>query len=261
MRLLRIIDNKSKPTNAGILFFAKNPQESIHYSKVRLVKFTSEDMDRYRDSKEFSGTISEIVEQIEKYWAHNLMKLGGALIGFKRQEFFEYPIAALREALINALIHRNYFDASEIRVFIFPTRILIKNPGAFPPGVTPEMPEHKARNPILAQFMYDLGYIEKYGSGILKIKQECRQHPLVNVHFHLKPFMTEVEFRKEKELEIDKTSEKIIQFLKTGSKRSSEIAKFTGLSKQTVLDRLSNLSKLGVVLQKGEGPERRYYVK
>lgn len=261
MRLLKITDNQFSPTNAGILFFAKDPQEFIQHSKVRLVSFINEDMDRYKDSKEFSGAVHEIVEAIERYWTQNLMKLGGALIGFKRQEFFEYPIAAIREALINALVHRNYFDVSEVRIFIFPDKILIKNPGAFPLGVTPEQPEHKARNPILAQFMYDLGYIEKYGRGILKIQQECRNHPLVNVHFHLKSFMTEVEFLKEKELEIDKTSEKIIQFLKTAPKKSSEIAKFTGLSKQTVLNRLVNLSKLGIVLQKGKGPEIKYYVK
>lgn len=261
IKLLKIINKKSQPTNAGILFFAKNPQEFIHYAKVKLVEFTNEEMDRYKDSKEFSGTLPEIIDQIEKYWAKNLSNIGGALIGFKRQDFFEYPLPALREALINALIHRNYFDVSEIRVFIFPNKILIKNPGAFPPGVTPDNPEHKARNPILAQFMYDLGYIEKYGRGILKIKKECKMHPLTNVYFHLKPFMTELEFCKDKNIQIDQLSEKIIQFLKLGSKRSSDIAKFTGLSKQTVLNRLDHLFSLGIILKTGKGPQRKYYFK
>lgn len=261
MRLLKIISKQSKPTNAGILFFAKNTQEFIHYGKVKLVHFTSEEMNRYKDSKELAGTLPEIVDQIEKYWLDNLKTLGGALIGFKRQEFSEYPIPALREALINALIHRNYFDASEIRIFIFPSKILIKNPGAFPPGITPEQPEHKPRNPLLAQFMYDLGYTEKYGRGILQIKKECQKHPLVSVHFNLRPFLTELEFRKDKNIQIDELSEKIIQFLKSGPKKSSGIANFTGSSKQTVLTRLDNLTKLGIVLSKGKGPEKRYYTR
>ena len=261
MKLLKIIDQKSKPTNAGILFFAKQPQKFIPHSCARLVDFFDQDMDRYKDSKEFSGTIPEMVEQIGKYWANNLKNLGGALIGFKRQEFFEYPLAGLREALINALIHRNYFDASDIRIFVFPDKLLIKNPGAFPPGITPEKPEHKPRNPLLSQYMYDLGYIEKYGRGILKIQKECHEHPLVNIYFILKPFITTLDFRKEKNVQIDKLSEKIIQILKSEPKRSSEIARSIDISKQTVLDRLEHLSKLGIVLQKGNGPETRYLIK
>jgi ATP-dependent DNA helicase RecG len=87
----------------------------------------------------------------------------------------EYPIAAIREAIINALIHRDYLISSDIRVFIFDDRIEISNPGPFPEGVTPERPLHIARNPILCQLMRDIGFIEKYGSGIYFMRDFCKE--------------------------------------------------------------------------------------
>jgi len=261
IKIIRDYRSKIQPTNAGILFFGKSPQALISYSKVRLVNFRDEEMREYKDSKEFVGALDQIIDQAQEYWAKNLAKIGGMQIKFKREEFFEYPINSLREALINALIHRNYFDPTEIRIFMFPNKIVIKNPGSFPPGITPEHPEHKPRNPLLAQFMYDLGYTEKYGSGIIKIKQECQDHPLVNVYFHLKPFMTEIEFKKEKELKMDQTNQKIITYLTGDAKKSSEIAKFIGLSKQTTLTRLQSLLAVGLIRAQGKGPEIRYKLK
>ena len=68
---------------------------------------------------------------------------------------------ALRELIINALIHRDYETTADVRVFIFDDRIEIINPGHFPEGVTPTNPLHKPVNKILSQYMYDIGLIEK----------------------------------------------------------------------------------------------------
>lgn len=261
LKIMKLYRKKPVPTNGGLLFFGKDPQRYIGYSRVKLIDFQDEDMREYKDQKEFLGTIDAIVEGIEEHWAKNIAKVGGLIVGFKRHEFFEYPMSALREALVNALIHRNYADPTEVIIFVFPTRMLIKNPGSFPPGVTPQHPEHKARNPLLTQFMYDMGYMEKYGSGIMKIKEDCRNHPLVNVYFHLKAFGTEVEFKKEKELKIDETNQKILDCLRNGPKRSSELAAFAGISKQSVLTRLQDLLQIGLVLEQGRGPELRYHLK
>ena len=88
-----------------------------------------------------------------------------------RDDKFEYPLAALREAIINALIHRNYQKLSDVRVFIFDNRVEIINPGTFPEGVSPDAPVHEPVNPILSRFMYDIGFIERYGSGIRMMKR------------------------------------------------------------------------------------------
>jgi ATP-dependent DNA helicase RecG len=107
----------------------------------------------------------------------NTIKQNIRLFGFRTEYSFqridklEYPIKAIRECIINALIHRNYFEPADTRVAIYDDRIEIISPGTFPEGVTPEEPKHVPVNPILCQLMYDVGFIEKYGSGIYMINE------------------------------------------------------------------------------------------
>lgn len=146
-----------------------------------------------------------------------------------------------------------------MQIFIFPTSIRIKNPGNFPPGITVEAPEHKPRNPQLAQYMYDMGYIEKYGSGINKIKKACSMHPFAEVEFFLKPYRTEVVFRKEKKLEFGETDQRILDALTgIGFATSTEISNVTGLSKVAVVKHLNALILAGAVEKVGKGRATRY---
>ncbi len=265
LKLLKIIvkkDSTKVPTNAGILFFCKLPQRWIPQAKVHLIWFTDESMNRYVDSKFFEGPVWKIIDDIEEYLYKNLRKIGGELIGWKRIEIMEYPIRALREAIANAITHRNYFDPSEVKIFIFPTKIIIQNPGSFPPGVTPENPIHKPRNPLIAQYMYDMGYIEKYGYGIRMMQEECEKHPLVKLKFNLRPYITEVIFQKTiKQQILDKLDNEIIKILKEqGESTSGEIARKLSISKPTAIKHLKKLIGLGLIKEKGRGPARRYYL-
>ncbi len=255
----KYLEKRREERNAGLLFFSEAPQEYIPNAKVRVVWFENEEMQRYTDSREFAGTIWKVVDELEEYFSRNLKVLGGALAGWKRKEFMEYPMEALREAIINALIHRNYFDPSEVQIFVFPSKMVIKNPGSFPPGITPDAPQHKPRNPILAQYMYDMGYIEKYGSGINKIKEACRAHPVAEVEFILKPYRTEVVFKKAKEIKLDELDQKILRVLrKTKSTASTDIAEEAGLSKVSVVKRLNVLIAAGIIRKAGKGRATRY---
>lgn len=246
-------------TNAGLLCFTKEPQQYINNASVRLVWFDDDEMKTYREQREFLGPLPKIISEIEVFFRRELRRIGGFTVGFKRKEFLEYPFEALREAIINAVVHRNYFDPADIRIFIFPRRIEIKNPGSFPPGVSVENPEHKPRNPIIAQFFYDLGLTEKYGSGIRKIIREAGQHPLVDVKFVIRPYVTTVIFEKAtEEISLDKLNRDILEFLVDGQKRSSEICKVTGLSRQATIVRLKDLMVLGFVQLVGRGPQTFY---
>ena len=261
LKIVRVVDKKKKPTNAGILFFCEHPQDYIPNARVRLVWFESEAMDRYSDSREFIGPVWKIADSIEEYFEKNLKVVGGTMAGWKRGDFPEYPPEARREAVINAWTHRNYFDPSEVQIFIFPTRIRIKNPGNFPPGVTPEEPAHKPRNPLLSQYMYDMGYIEKYGSGIRRIKEACSKHPLIDVEFILKPYRTEIVFTKKAIPELDKMDKMILSLLKRDNiSTSGELSQELGISKVTVLKRLNKLILEGRIIRTGSGPSTRYSV-
>lgn len=259
---LKILAKKGKGlflTNGGILCFTENPQKYIGNSTVRLTKFEDNEMKSYSFSKDFGGPLQKIVDDIEKYFVGSLSRVGGFTVGFKRQEFLEYPLAALREAIINAIIHRNYFDAAEIRIFIFPDRIEIRNPGSFPPGVSIENPEHKPRNPQIAQFFYDMGLTEKYGSGIRKIIRETAEHPLTGVKFSPRPYNTTVSFIKTlTSIDLDAINLKILDSLAAGSKASGAVAQEIGLSRQAAVERLRNLTNLGFIKKEGEGPKTVY---
>jgi len=260
MKIIIEKNGKIVPSNGGLLFFSSNPQKYIPNSRVRLIWFEDEEMSRYRDDKEFSGPLWKITDDIEHYFSKNLRIIGGDMAGWRRREILEYPMEALREATINALIHRNYFDAAETIIFITPSRMLIRNPGSFPPGVSIENPVHKPRNPLLSQYMYDMGYIEKYGSGINKIKRACEEHALVEVKFDLLPYRTEVVFEKTKLFELTESDKTIISAIQKGKTTSTEIAEYIKLSKVSTVSKLNNLINLGIIAKEGKGRSTRYRV-
>jgi len=156
------VNGETKPTNAGILFFGKNPQRFVLQSQLRLARFAGKTMTRdFLDRLDCSGSLWEMVEGSEDFVRKNIRLFGFRTeYSFQRIDKLEYPIKAIREGIINALIHRNYFEPADTRVAIFDDRIEIISPGSFPEGVTPEEPKHVPVNPILCQLMYDVGFIE-----------------------------------------------------------------------------------------------------
>ena len=191
------VNEKIKLTNAGILFFAKNPQRFILQSQLRLARFAGNELTRdFLDRLDCSGAIWEEIEQAEDFIRKNI-RLFGFRTGFSfgRIDKLEYPMKAIREGVINALIHRNYHEPADTRVMIFDNRIEIANPGSFPEGVTPEKPRHIPVNPILCQLMYDVGFIEKYGTGIYMIKELCEEYGIREPEYEISDVETKLVFR------------------------------------------------------------------
>ena len=191
------VKGKIKLTNAGILFFAKNPQRFILQSQLRLARFAGNELTRdFLDRLDCSGAIWEEIEQAEDFIRKNI-RLFGFRTGFSfgRIDKLEYPMKAMREGVINALIHRNYHEPADTRVMIFDDRIEIVNPGSFPEGVTPEKPRHIPVNPVLCQLMYDVGFIEKYGTGIYMIKELCEEYGISGPEYEISDVETKLVFR------------------------------------------------------------------
>ncbi len=188
---------KIKPTNAGILFFGKNPQRFILQSQLRIARFAGKELSRdFLDRLDCSGTLWEMIEQAEDFIRRNIRLFGFRTeFTFRRIDKLEYPLKAIREGIINALIHRNYEEPSDTRVMIFDDRIEIVNPGSFPKGVTPENPKHVPVNPTLCQLMYDVGFIEKYGTGIFMIKELCKEYGIPEQVYELSEYETKLIFK------------------------------------------------------------------
>ena len=200
-KLLRNIKalKDDRPTNAGILFFGKFPQKFLPNARLRVIRFKgTKVIDPTLDTANCEGTIWETINIAEDVIRKNIRLLGERTEkSFRREVKFEYPMKALREAMINALIHRDYFETGDVRVFIFDNRVEVINPGTFPKGVSPKNPKHRPVNEILCQLIYDIGFIEKYGSGIYMMKNLSKEWGNKEPCYDLHPIETKIIFESQ----------------------------------------------------------------
>src|SRR6266849_5352951 len=175
-------DDKVVPTNAGMLFFGSYPQEHIIQSDVACVLFRETiGASRYADRRIITGTLQELIDGAELFLSRYIA-VGAKVEGFQRIDILEYSLAVLREAVINAVVHRDYSKRGEsTRVFCYPDRVEVHNPGLLLPGITVEQMERgevqsKLRNPTLANLLKDVpGYMERLGSGIKFMLDETKR--------------------------------------------------------------------------------------
>ena len=265
------IDSVVKPTNAGILFFCRYPQRFIPL-RILCARFRGVDLSRTTiDSLDCSGTLVEIMEQTEEFIRRNMRLFGFRTpFSFRRIDKLEYPIEALREAVLNALVHRDYEAPSDIRVFIFDDRIEITNPGSFPHGTTPENPLHIPRNPILCQLMRDIGYIEKYGTGIYFMKDMCKEWGILEPEFRISDVETKVIFKSGGKAVVISEIEKLGVELNDRQRKGLKYAFMEGfinnqiyreinkVSDETSRRELSQLVEKGLLKIKGKGRSTKY---
>jgi ATP-dependent DNA helicase RecG len=170
------------PTNAGLLFFGQSPQDHIPQSEVVCVLFRETiGASRYADRKIVTGTLQEIIDSTEAFLDRYIV-VGARIEGWKRVDIPEYSIEVLREAVINAVVHRDYSRRGErVRVFYYPDRVEVHSPGLLLPGITVEQMQRgevqsKLRNPVLAGLLSTLpGYMEQIGSGVRFMLDETRR--------------------------------------------------------------------------------------
>lgn len=163
------------PTWAAILLFGKKPQRHLSQAKSHCGRFKSET--KVIDERMMEGTVIEQIEDIMDFVKKNI-NVGLIMTeNPARDEIWDYPLEALREAIINAICHRDYTITSNTEVKIYDDKLNIWSPGKLPIGVTIEdlYNPHSStiRNKGIASVFYDIGLIEQWGSGIDKIVQSC----------------------------------------------------------------------------------------
>jgi ATP-dependent DNA helicase RecG len=130
------------PTNAGLLFFGYSPQDYLIQSDVACVLFRETvGASRYADRRIITGTLQALIDGAEAFLSRYIA-VGARVEGFKRIDIPEYSLEVLREAVINAVVHRDYSKRGEsVRVFYYPDRVEVHSPGLLLPGITVEQME------------------------------------------------------------------------------------------------------------------------
>ncbi len=183
--------------NAGALFFAKEPKRFIRQSEVTCVLFQGTSKADILDRKDMQGTLFENVEQAMVFLKRHL-SLRYEIKTLKRKEILELPEEALREAVLNAVTHRDYSIAgAHVMVEIFRDRVEIVDPGGLPPGLKrSELGKRSVhRNPRLADLFHRMGEIEKVGSGIHRMKEAAKEAHVAPPRFEVSGFFV-ISFRR-----------------------------------------------------------------
>lgn len=167
---LRFFDMKNHlPTVGGILLFGKNPRyffpgTYIQYLKLPGVTLT----ERPEDQAEISGDLLTVLRELDMRLKTNIRALLEPVSPLQEKLILDYPDVAVRELLINAILHRDYQSNTPVRFYWFNDHIEIQSPGGLFGEVTKDTltRRNSYRNPVIAEAMKAFGYVNRFGYGI-----------------------------------------------------------------------------------------------
>ena len=175
LKLLR----EGMPTNAAILLFGRSTQKFFTQSETRCARFKGTKPLEFIDMKVFGGNIIDQREDVVEFVKEHI-KLHAKIVGMERIETWEYPIDAIREAITNAICHRDYEISANVQVRIFDDRIEIWGCGHLPEPLTVEDLKQRhisiLRNPLVGKCFFWIKFIEQWGTGTNRIIDSCLNH-------------------------------------------------------------------------------------
>jgi len=214
LKHLDLIDDNGRLVNAAILLFGKKPQKYFITSEVKCVQFYGNIVEKPMPSYQiYRGDVFELVDQATSFVMSRIDNwVGTRSEGMKADVPTrpELPMDAVKEAIVNAVCHRDYTSNASIQVMLFRNRLEIWNPGVLPYGLTVQKlyGPHKSlpANPLLADPMYWNGYIEKVGTGTEDIINKCLDYGLKVPEFHQEEDFRVVIWRQENDTDISTSS-------------------------------------------------------
>lgn len=162
--------------NAGVLFFAKNVRHFFNQAYITCLLAKGTDKVHILDRKDFDGGVVADIEDTLRFVERNT-RTAYRIERLQRENISEYPMKALREAITNAVMHRDWFiEGSNVFVEIYDDRIEVVSPGGLPKGMTLADLGTKSvrRNPLIADLLHRIAFIEKAGTGVKRIRDEAR---------------------------------------------------------------------------------------
>lgn len=257
---LRLTENGQLKRSALILF-GKDPGKFYPNTFVKIGRFGKDDADlKFQETEE--GNLIVLLQAVLNQLNHKFLIKTIEFEGMHRIEKGEYPVAAIREMLLNALVHRNYMGAP-IQIRVYDDKISIWNEGTLPDGLTLEALKRshssRPRNPIIADVCFKGGYIDAWGRGTIKIIDTCKQADLpepemteLDGGFSITLFKDNISPEKLSKLGLNDRQVKAVLVLKEKGKiTNKEYQEINETTERTASRDLSDLVEKGIIKSSG----------
>jgi len=259
----------SVPTVGGVVLFGRDRLARFPDAWLQAGRFAGTDKSNLADQAEFRDYPVRAIDGAIGFVERNIRR--GAEIGrLRRRDIPAVPPVALREALVNAVVHADYAQrGAPIRVAVFDDRIEIENPGILLPGLTiDELRDgvSRLRNRVIGRVFKELGLIEQWGSGVQRMSAACLGAGLPAPEFAEMGLRFRVTLRTVAvgPAAADQVERRLIEFLDTPDGRSTaELAGHIHLTTRATQQRLARLAERGLVVVVGSGPRdprRRWFI-
>ncbi|AAM05757.1 AlbA family DNA-binding domain-containing protein [Methanosarcina acetivorans] len=258
-----------KPTRAAGLLFCKDGRRFLSQAVIHCGRF--KDQTLVIDDRLIEGTLFEQVEEAMDFVRKNT-NVKFVMTGKpEREEVWDYPLEAVREAVINAVCHRDYTIMSHIEIRIYDDELIVWSPGGLPLGLTMEdlFKPHasKLRNKGIAEVFFDTKIIEQWGSGIEKIQNYCREaglpEPVFEEYQGFRVIFRKGTFNEEylRELGLNERQIKAVFYVKENGKiTNKEYQEISNTIKRTASRDLAELVSLKIFEQIGTTGKGTEYI-
>ncbi len=253
----------------SVTFCLLTRPDALHFSRIQCAVFLSNDRSHFLDSQELTGPIHEMADEAINYVLKNT-RVEYRINGLYREELHEIPLPALREIIINSILHRNYLSPSFIQISIHPDRIEFFSPGTLHGSMTKERMLRgncsSLRNPQLADILHRMNIVERWGSGIGRIFAACREQNLAIPEYDVDDMGVTVIIRRKhygdksqqsvhsvnKGKRTSATEEEVLTFISRHPGCTySQLLQTFDISRRTLTNRLNSLMKQGKIQRSG----------
>ncbi|WP_162416153.1 ATP-binding protein [Cyclobacterium roseum] len=247
---------------ASILLFYTNPEKYVTGAYIKIGFFESDSDLRFQD--EIHGNLFEQIEKTTELLFTKYIKALISYEGLNRVETYEYPKEAIREALLNAVAHKDYSGGVPIQISVYNDKLMIWNEGQLPENWTVKnlLEKHASRpyNPDIAHALFRSGYIESWGRGTIKIINECKKAGIPEPVFTYDSSDISIEFRKDiynekhlQSLDLNVRQVKAVLYVKEkGRITNKQYQDINNTTDRTALRDLETLIELKIIKRIGE---------
>ena len=262
---LKLVSNDGHLKNGTVLFFGKEPEVFFEKAVIRCLVFDGIDKRYIVDDKVMTGTLYQQYQK-SMIWLKSKLNVRYDIEGEganPRNEYWEIPIIAFKEAIINSLAHRDYYDkGARTTIEIFDDRVEISNPG----GLVSAVPRNEfgkrsaSRNPLIFGLFERMRLVEQIGSGIARMRDVMKEEGLTPPEFNIDGMFT-VTFRRPFDFEkwvekwVEKLTDNRVKILKEVHNNSKvtkkELEQVVGISASAIDNNIDFLKDLGLLTREG----------